>query len=79
MVCIYGYSQLTKRMIDSLREDESLKVHLVTKSCIEMLRAEVDGIITIEIKEIIKTVDLWILVTPFDDVTDFRNSSEENL
>lgn len=53
VVCIYGYSQLAKRMIDSLREDKSLKVHLVTKSIIEMLRAEVDGITTIELKEII--------------------------
>ena len=66
-------------MIDSLREDKSLKVHLVTKSIIEMLRAEVDGITTIELKEIITTVDLWVLITPYDDVTDFRNASEDNL
>ena len=54
-------------------------MHLVTVSVMERLRAEIDGKQAIELKEVIKQVDFWILATPFDEVTDFKNATEENL
>ena len=79
IVCVYGYSQFSKAIIESLREDKTLKVHLVTVSVMERLRAEIDGKQAIELNEVIKQVDFWILATPFDEVTDFINATEENL
>ena len=66
-------------MIESLREDPALNVHLVTKSIIEKQRAENDGKMAIDLEEIIGQVDFWICVTAFDSETDFRNETEENL
>jgi hypothetical protein len=55
-------------------------VQLVTKSVIERLRAEIDGNMPLfELEDVLGTVDFWILATPFDEVTDFRNQTEENL
>ena len=56
-----------------------MKVHLVTKSIIERQRAENEGKVAKDLEEVLGEVDFWILVTPFDDHSDFRNASEENL
>ena len=52
---------------------------MVTKSVVEAQRAEIDGKKAIELKLVIKKADFWILLTPFDEVLDFRNKTEENL
>ena len=78
-VCVFGFSSLAKEIIESLREDVHLKVHLVTKSIIETQRAETEGIVSKDLVDIIGKVDFWILLTPYDEVLDFRNETEENL
>ncbi len=79
-ICIYGYNAYSSLIIQSLREDKNLHVQLVTKSVIERLRAEIDGNMPLfELDAVLGTVDFWILATPFDEVTDFRNQTEENL
>mmetsp|Transcript_15469 Transcript_15469/g.20940 ORF Transcript_15469/g.20940 Transcript_15469/m.20940 type:complete len:80 (-) Transcript_15469:1007-1246(-) len=66
--------------MESFRPDDYLKVHLLTKSVIERQRAEIDGKLAIfEIEDVIAEIDFWILLTPFDDDTDFRNLLETNL
>ena len=32
-----------------------------------------------ELQEVLSNTDFWILVTPYDQVTDFKNSTEENI
>jgi len=47
---------------------------------IERLRAEVDGKMPLfELQEVLSNTDFWILATPYDAVTDFKNSTEENI
>ena len=79
-ICIYGYNAYSKLIIESFRDDKYLNVSLVTKSVIERLRAEIDGKMPLfELQEVLSNTDFWILVTPYDQVTDFKNSTEENL
>jgi phosphoglycerate dehydrogenase-like enzyme len=78
-VCVFGFSSLAKEIIESLREDVHLKVYLVTKSIIETQRADIDGKVARELLDVIGKIDFWILLTPYDDVLDFRNETEENL
>lgn len=79
-VAIYGYNSYVREIIESLKEDVHIELHLVTKSVIESRRAELDNcIITSLISEIISIVDFWLIATIYDDVTDFRNQTEANL
>ena len=66
-------------IIESLREDPALKVHLTCKSIIEKQRAETDGKMAIDLDAILGTIDFWICITPFDAEIDFRNETEENI
>ena len=79
VVCIYGYSKFVKLVLDSLKEDPQLEVHLATKSIIERQRAENDGYVVVRAAEVLGRVDFWLCITPYDKETDFRNSTEENL
>lgn len=43
-VAIYGYNRYVREIIESLRKDELINLHLVTKSVIEERRAVIDNV-----------------------------------